>query len=322
MGMILGFFLFMYILVSVAIYRLTKRKTTNKWKHRIVLSILILIPTYDIIITNFLAEYYCLTTPHTHISKKVQYPESIYWENNIFGGFDASERKLMTRNYLDGVHLKTMALNGDDGKVYVYYYENISTEYYLLRNEFNISSKKYTQCKNDLHVAHDSKDLNLKEIKKKCAKLSDKVSRLYLKINETIETFTKEKVYDKSSMPSMNYTVIFNKVKLNLFVKNFLYSNETKIIDNKNNEIIAYKRQYMPFFYNITLGDKWNKGSYYSRWAWETCGWHQSGTQYFFTHVFENIDRNSGSIAQSFNNKLYGENKTNLPDILILTPIF
>ena len=79
--------------------------------------------TYDIIITNILSSYYCSQEPNpkTKIIKKVKYPESIYWEDNVYPGFSKEDRELMIINYLDGVHLKTMALNGDDGKIYVYH---------------------------------------------------------------------------------------------------------------------------------------------------------------------------------------------------------
>ena len=83
---------------------------------------LILFLTHDIIITNFLAYRICKAGPHpkTFIKKTVEYPESIYWEDNLYPGFDENDRLLMIRNYLDGVHLKTMALNGPDGMIYVY----------------------------------------------------------------------------------------------------------------------------------------------------------------------------------------------------------
>src|SRR3990167_11564121 len=107
MGMFIGFFLLIYIVVSIGVYKLTKRFSSDKRIHRVVLAIIFLIPTYDIIITNTLGAYHCLTTPSTYISKTVEYPESIYWEDNFYPGFNAEDRKLMIMNYLDGVHLKT-----------------------------------------------------------------------------------------------------------------------------------------------------------------------------------------------------------------------
>ena len=47
------------------------------------------------------------------MKKKIEKPISIYWEDNVYPGFNKEDRELMIINYLDGVHLKTMALNGD-----------------------------------------------------------------------------------------------------------------------------------------------------------------------------------------------------------------
>jgi hypothetical protein len=78
--------------------------------------------THDIIITNILAYRICKADPNpkTFIKKTVDYPESIYWEDNIYPGFAEKDRLLMIRNYLDGEHLKIMALNGPDGTIHVY----------------------------------------------------------------------------------------------------------------------------------------------------------------------------------------------------------
>ena len=226
MGMLIGFFLLIYILVAIGVYKLTKRFTQNKWIHRIVLAIIFLIPTYDIIITNTLRVYYCLTTPSTYINKKVEYPLSIYWEDNVYPGFSKEDRKLMVMNYLDGKHLKTMALNGDDGKVYTY--------------EINASTWE-----------------ELKPLEK------DRGQPYYDKVNAIAQTImeTSEKIYTKETMPKMNYTVTFDEVKLNSFSQKFLYSDETKIIENQTGETIAYNRRVMRFFYNalpdLVLGNRY-----------------------------------------------------------------
>lgn len=78
--------------------------------------------THDIIITHILSYRICKADPQpkSFIKKTVEYPGSIYWEDNIYPGFDEQDRVLMIRNYLDGVHLKTMALNGPDGTIHVF----------------------------------------------------------------------------------------------------------------------------------------------------------------------------------------------------------
>ena len=266
MGMFIGFFLLIYIVVSIGVYKLTKRFSSDKRIHRVVLAIIFLIPTYDIIITNTLGAYHCLTTPSTYISKKVEYPESIYWEDNVYPGFNAEDRKLMIINYLDGVHLKTMALNGDDGKVYVYILEKPMWE--EIKYEFN-NEKTLEKARNKYVelIGHD------------------------------------EQVYTKETMPQMNYTVTFDEIQLNPLSRIFLYSDETKIIDNNTNETIAYNRRVMRFFYNI-FPDLVMGNRYYQQDS--VCG---SNTQYFFQKIFQKIFMNTGAIAESFNSKLY-KNKT------------
>lgn len=99
-----------------------KQKTDSKNKLKVIvlillgLSILVYL-TYDIIMT-----YYCKEEPNpkTFINKTIENPISIYWEDNVYPGFSKEDRELMIINYLNGKNLKTMALNGDDGKIYVY----------------------------------------------------------------------------------------------------------------------------------------------------------------------------------------------------------
>lgn len=226
----------LYILIAIGIYKLTKRFSVNKWVHRSVLAILILIPTYDIILTNILGGYYCLTTPSAYVNKKVEYPLNIYWEDNVYPGFSTEDRKLMIINYLDGVHLKSMALNGDDGKVYVYEI-NSSNVWQPLK------ALKYDSGKEHFDTLN--------------------------KIAENIMQ-TSQKIYTKQNMPKMNYTVTFDEIRLNPLSRKFLYSDETKVIDNNTSKVIAYNRIYMPFFYHIApdfaLGNR-----YYDSWGFELC---------------------------------------------------
>jgi hypothetical protein len=191
-----------------------------KTKHIIITAIALLL-TYDIILTYVFSAYYCLIAspnPKTLIEKKVEYPESIYWEDNVYPGFSKEDRELMIINYLDGVHLKTMALNGDDGKIYVYQLEK------PLYKEF---------IKNYIKTHPKSKS-------------SFAPYKAYA--NEIMKS---EKIYTKQTMPKINYTVTFNEIKLNPFARYFLYSDERKVIENNTGKVIAYNRRYMRFYYNM-----------------------------------------------------------------------
>ena len=120
---ILFFYIIPYMAVSAIIMLITVKYIKKNWIRGIVAAALFLIPTYDIIITNILGAYYCATTPKPFVKEMVEYPESIYFEDNVFGGFNEDDTKDMFNNYLDGIHLKTLALNLPDGNVAIYHYE-------------------------------------------------------------------------------------------------------------------------------------------------------------------------------------------------------
>ncbi|WP_263832093.1 hypothetical protein [Sulfurospirillum oryzae] len=272
MPMILGAALLVYILVAIGIYKFVKQKTDNKWIKRGALAFFILLPTYDIIITNTLGAYYCLTTPSTYVNKKVEYPISIYWEDNVYPGFDKKDRELMVKNYLNDIRLKVMALNAPDGKVYVYQYKDVSQEYYQLAEEYATFSKELQKLRQEFKKATDSYPPNWKETRDKYLSMDKENDVLRNKLSALLNSFElQETIYDdKNAMPQMNYTVTFNEVRLNPFSRKFLYSDETKIIENQTGNTIAYNRSDSPFFYNIApdfaLGNR-----YYSPWGWEIC---------------------------------------------------
>ena len=220
----------LYIFIAQYVYRALKKELPQKKKYiaKIVLAVFILFPVYDIVITNILGVYYCLlASPHpkTKIEKKVEYPISIYWEDNVYPGFSKEDRELMIINYLDGVHLKIMALNGPENKkVYVY---------------------------------HTNQE-EIKKIRQKIRGIENVITYNKAFAAEIMKT---EKIYTKATMPKLNCTVTFNEIHLNAFARKFLYSDETKVIENKTNKVIAYNRRYMHFFYNIfpdfELGDRY-----------------------------------------------------------------
>ena len=238
----------LYIFIAQYVYRVLKEELPQKKKYiaKIVLAVFILFPVYDIVITNILGAYYCLLAPphpKTKIEKKVEYPISIYWEDNVYPGFSKQDRELMIINYLDGVHLKIMALNGPENKkVYVYH-------------------------------------TNQEEIKKIRQKIRGIENVIKYNKAFTAEIMKTEKIYTKQTMPKTNYTVTFNEVKLSSFARKFLYSDETKVIDNETDKVIAYNERYMHFFYNI-LPD-FVGGRYYD--PYPVCGdWYELHLKTFY----------------------------------------
>jgi hypothetical protein len=197
----------------------TKKPAKRKIRWLVVAALaFLLFLTYDIIITNILAYQLCHAQPNpkTFIKKTVEFPESVYWEDNIYPGFNEQDRILMIRNYLDGVHLKTMALKTPEGAIYL-----------------------YTATQKDWETS--------KAIK------SRKMNGNYYKTldNEAKAIAQRAKKIDRSTARSLNYSVIFKPVKLSEFQSKYLWSDEIKIIDNHHDEVIGFNRRLMRRWYRI-----------------------------------------------------------------------
>lgn len=220
MGMIiLLFYVIPYLAVSTVVMVITVKYAKKIWIRGIVATALFLIPTYDIIITNILGAYYCATAPKAFIKETVEYPQSIYFEDNVFGS-DYEYFKHRFDFSLDGIRLKTIAFNLPDGNVAIYHYEKNQEEYHKLVSDIE---------KRLGRTVHDG------DIMPEIFKIIDS--------NKTITT--------KESMPKMNYIAKFDRVHLNWLGSKFLFATEFKLINNKTSEIIAYKRMYRRYFYNF-----------------------------------------------------------------------
>ncbi len=195
-----------------------KRRNIFLWVGLILFVFVVLALIHDIIITNILAYQICKADPQpkTFIKKTVEYPESIYWEDNIYPGFDEKDRLLMIRNYLDGVHLKTMALNAPDGTIYL-----------------------YSATEEDWQA---SKEIKAYRRKGNYFDMLDKEAKA---IADRGVTFTRQ------TIPRLNYIVTFNPVSLTPFQHRYLWSDEVRIMDNKTNKILAYNRRLMRRWYMI-----------------------------------------------------------------------
>ncbi|MBN2426896.1 MAG: hypothetical protein JXK94_01010 [Deltaproteobacteria bacterium] len=193
-----------------------KKRTFMLWAVFLLFLSGVLALTHDIIITNILAWQICRTDPNpkTFIKKTVELPESIYWEDNIYPGFDEKDRLLMIRNYLDGVHLKTMALNSPDGTIYL-----------------------YTATDGDWKT---SREIKARKIK----------GNFMATIEAEAEAIAKRGLtFTRKTMPQLNFNVVFNFVNLTSFQSRYLFSDDVTITDNKTNEILAYNRRLMRRWY-------------------------------------------------------------------------
>lgn len=262
----------------------------------------------DVILSNTLGAYYCAQEPNpkTYIKHTVEEPISIYWEDNIYPGFDEVDSKLMVANYLDGVHLQRMALNTPDGKVRVYSYANVSQSYIDLFNESVMVKKEMVQKQKVFNQARNHK--KLEDYPPDFNQIRD----MYLKVMDKNEALTKQIEAEKAKldlviiettkdqMPQMNYTVKTDEVHLSDLARKVLYSDEVKITDNHTKEVIAYNRRITQLYSAVLLPDFGRGDRYYDQEY--MCG---RDTQSFERWVFIELGRGVSNHKTDLNVKLY-----------------
>ncbi len=269
----------------------------------------------DVILSNTLGAYYCAQEPNpkTYIKHTVEEPISIYWEDNVYPGFDEADSKLMVANYLDGVHLQTMALNSPDGKVRVYSYANVPKSYIDLINEGYVTKKDW-QDKNKIHQdafkkMYDKSSHKIRdEFSDEWKVISTKSGDAYRKNEALTKQIEAEKAKldlvitetTKDQMPQMNYTVKTDEVHLSDLARKVLYSDEVKIIDNRTKEVIAYNRRIMQLYSATLLPDIAMGNRYYYPHA--LCG---DSTELFERAVFVELGRREDNHKTDLNVKLY-----------------
>jgi len=199
--------------------------------------------------------------PNTWIGETVEIPISIYWEDDLYRGFSDADAALMVKNYLDGVHLKTMALNTPDGKVKIYAYKNLPQTYVdLVKEGFLVDQevKKQKILFDEARSPEDYKDYpdNFDQISKAYFKVKNKKSLIQKEIEKAKSKLTLNITKTtKEVMPTMNYTVTTKVIPLSESAREYIYSDEVKVTDNRKKKVIAYNRRVMQLYSSSLLPD-------------------------------------------------------------------
>ena len=127
MGIILAPLYLLGIGFYILFYRTLRKENLSVSVSLLFVFIAMLPFTYDIIITNVLSTYYCQQGINHQNTRALERPHSIYFEDNIYPGFNQDDRLLMVKKYLGRELLETIALNGDDGNIYLYTTEHNQT---------------------------------------------------------------------------------------------------------------------------------------------------------------------------------------------------
>lgn len=117
----LGLFL-IYVVFAIGVLIPAFKFSKKRWIPWLTVLFFLLFPTYDILIQKVAMTYYEKTQTLQEIKRTVDVPGSVYWEDNVWPGYDTKYRLWMIDHLLDGKHLDTLAMNGEDGRIYLYRY--------------------------------------------------------------------------------------------------------------------------------------------------------------------------------------------------------
>ncbi|HHL35408.1 MAG TPA: hypothetical protein ENJ30_13695 [Desulfobulbaceae bacterium] len=164
----------------------------------------------------------------------------------------------MVKTYLDGKHLKVLALNGEDGRIYLYRAtEDDYNGSKKILAEVKLAEKSYERI---LAAAKKSGTGKYAPIWVKSRKVRDAAKTLRWqkyepqKDKEVQDIINRAERYPaKKYLPPMHYTVRFDPLPLSWPFRDLLHADRISIIDNKSGKEIAYSRRYMAYASMITL---------------------------------------------------------------------
>lgn len=200
------------------------RATGSKKAKWIALPVLLVAPFWRPL---FCSLYFMLMVwgPLQEIHQTVESPESVYWQDDVWPGFDAYDRKWMVDQYLDGVHLKALALNGEDGKIYLYRAEG---------GMFSEAENRRERMERLDPKAEDYPKLRAEYMRLKKIAVEE--------ITRNAEVFQ-----SASQLPPMRYQVTFVPLD-NWWRKIGIYhADQVTITESSTGKVIAYSRRYLGF---------------------------------------------------------------------------
>lgn len=211
--------------------------------------------TYDVVVIDFLKRHYCKKGPHQKIQQTIEIPESVYWEDNVFPGFDNLSRRWMIEHYLDGIHLKTLVLNGIDNKIYLYRAKPQDfAESKILQKQIDDINKT---IKGFWEKGRRYTDEEAKAVRKKTKPLYTKIETLQtqrLEIMDEVVSYImaqKEVFSSSKDLPKIKYKIALNQIPLPIWQQKYIYSDKMKIIDQNKRKIIAWSQRFERYKYRF-----------------------------------------------------------------------
>jgi len=241
------------LVVAVVVFRRSKKK--RRWLvFPVFLFIYLPLPWADMVFKCVIIFSRTFGTSLQEIHQTIGSPQSVFWLDNVWPGFDEYGRHWMVANYLDGKHLKVLAMNGDDGKIYLYRATEtdfIGSEKLRMQHERLIEKKKELEAR----AKQAGRAGRTEEKDKLWQAIQDEhhpeIRALGYgeKRKQEVNTiFSRPEIYQKvEELPLINYLVEFNPISLTSIEKKFLWADEIRITSTQSGETIAYSKRYMSY---------------------------------------------------------------------------
>ncbi len=222
----------------------------------LVSTLILLMPFGDGFISKWIMwQFEKSNTPMGKIYNPIEYPGSVLWIDKVWPGFDQYSRRVMIEIYLDGIHLRKLALNDGEGKIYVYQgtpeifisSTSLLDDFQKTQNKANNLVKKITILRNEgRNVTELSRELN-ERVRPEAAK---KLKLYQFERKKVISAIiAKGKIYDfvdledNNLLNQFNYNIEIKEVPIDEWKKRFVWCDEIIIDDNRSHEIIAFSKR-------------------------------------------------------------------------------
>ncbi len=227
--------------------------------------ILLMIPFWrGILIHTLMFNYKIHNSPLQQINRTVEKPESVFWFDEVWPGFDDYGQRMMIENYLDGVHLKKLALNDGMGNVNVYQAVAddlvLSKKIYLTWQKSKKKEEEQLQYINSLGLDYNAKEKLLKEKNSEYYKLHKLLKeqrvgggRLFKLYKEQLkkdisQIIRRAQSYRLSEFLSQHahefdYKVNIHRQHLPEWQEKYIWADKITIFDVHKNEVIGYSKR-------------------------------------------------------------------------------
>lgn len=237
----------------------------------------VLIPLCDMYVAKgIMWNYARQNSPLQEITREIEKPESVLWIDNVWPGFDEYGRHWMVEKYLDGEHLNTLVLLGDDGRYYLYHAtledfpesEKVRLEHEKLTKNIDKLSQ---EAKLESRRGGDNKEL-WRKIRKELKPQLTSLGYRPMRDEEINKIFARPKIYQNlNDVSSINYRVELNRNRLPELQEKFVRCDEIIIEDLRQDTRIAFSKRCLgyspwvgynpigpssPFYGGVRLGDE------------------------------------------------------------------